>query len=356
MIDRSDNRGEKKSAKESGERHPGLENAKKRPHPKNIELGGLPAAESHRDGNGKAVYCKRACDQKNAYQVHMLRNPMKKVNLKQNIENRQPMKRFGVVLITGASSGIGRELAYALAPQAEKMVLVARRTEKIEELSADLSVRFGTSAFALSADLSVPGAAERVFAEAKSLAGSAPDMLVNDAGIGFQGDASEISVESETRMIRLNVESLTVLSKLALREMYAKRHGLVLNIASVAGFQPGPYMAAYYATKSYVLSYSEALSEEARAHGVRVIAFCPGFVDTEFHLNARSEKGFFRCLFRESPRTVAWEAVRAVLKGMNGAVVPGRFNRLVLFVERFLSRRFLVRISARILKGKNRRV
>lgn len=260
------------------------------------------------------------------------------------------MKRYRSILLTGASSGIGREIAYALAPQAESIVLVARRVERLEALAADLSLRFGVSAYALPADLSTANAAERVFEKAVELAGSPPDLLVNDAGIGFQGDASEIPVEAECRMLRLNIESLTVLSKLAIREMYAQRRGVILNVSSMAGFQPGPYMAAYYATKAFVLSYSEALAEEAKARHVRVIALAPGFVDTEFHFHAGSRKGFFRCLFRESPRTVAWEAVRAILGGASGVVVPGYFNKFVVFAERFLSRRLLVSIMSRILQ------
>lgn len=260
------------------------------------------------------------------------------------------MKRFRTILLTGASSGIGREIAYALAPQAENIVLVARRSDRLEALASDLSLRFGVSAYALPADLSVPNAAERVFEKTVELAGSSPDLLVNDAGVGFQGDASEIPMAAELQMLRLNIESLLVLSKLALGEMYAQRRGVVLNVSSMAGFQPGPYMAAYYATKAFVLSYSEALAEEAKAHRVRVIALCPGFIDTEFHFHAGSRKGFFRCLFRQSPRTVAWEAVRAVLGGASGAVVPGTFHKLIVFAERFLPRRFTTALMARILR------
>ena len=260
------------------------------------------------------------------------------------------MKRYRIVLLTGASSGIGKEIAYALASQAERIVLVARRSEKIEEIARDLSLRFGVSAFALSADLSIPGEASRVFEKTVELAGDAPDLLVNDAGVGFQGKASEIPVDAECKMLRINVESLMVLSKLALRAMEKKRRGVILNVSSMAGFQPGPYMAAYYATKAFALSYSEALAEEARNSHVRLLVLCPGFVDTEFHLHAGSQKGFFRCLFRSSAQSVAWEAVRAVLEGKSGIIVPGKFNKCLLFAERFLSRRLLVKAMACILR------
>lgn len=260
------------------------------------------------------------------------------------------MKRFRIILLTGASSGIGKEIAYALAPQSERIVLVARRTEKIEEIARDLSVRFGVVAHALSADLSVPGEASRVFEKTVELAGDSPDILVNDAGVGFQGKASEIPVDAECRMLRVNVESLMVLSKLSLQAMEKRKRGVILNVSSMAGFQAGPYMAAYYATKSFVLSYSEALAEEARNSHVRVLALCPGFVDTEFHLHASSRKGLLRCLFRSSARTVAWEAARAVLGGASGIVVPGKFDRFLLLAERFLPRCLVSRAMARILR------
>ncbi len=259
------------------------------------------------------------------------------------------MKRYRIILLTGASSGIGKELAYALAPQAERIVLVARRSERLEAIARDLSVRFGVSAFPLPADLSVPGEAARVFEKTVELVGEAPDLLVNDAGVGFQGKASEIPVDAECKMLRVNIESLMVLSKLALQAMRKKRRGVILNVSSMAGFQPGPYMAAYYASKSFVLSYSEALAEEARRFRVRVLALCPGFVDTEFHLCAGSRKGFFRCLFRSSADSVAWEAVRAILGGTSGIVVPGNINKCLLFAERLLPRRLVVKAMARIL-------
>ena len=117
------------------------------------------------------------------------------------------MKRYKALLITGASAGIGKEIAYTLAPQTENIVLVARRADKLETLAKDLSVRFGVNAFALPADLSVSGAAEQVFEKTIELVGRPPDLLVNDAGIGYSGDATEIPTESETKMVTLNIDS-----------------------------------------------------------------------------------------------------------------------------------------------------
>lgn len=263
------------------------------------------------------------------------------------------MKRYKALLITGASAGIGKEIAYTLAPQTENIVLVARRADKLETLAKDLSVRFSVNAFALPADLSVSGAAEQVFEKTIELVGRPPDLLVNDAGIGYSGDATEIPTESETKMVTLNIESLMVLCKLSLKTMYARRCGVILNVASVAGFQPGPYMAAYYASKAFVLSYSEALAEEARPYGVRVLTLCPGTVDTGFHFQAGSKRGFWRTLFSTSPEKVAWEAAKAILLGFPDRIVPGPINKAVLFVERLLPRFVVTHLTGKFLKPKD---
>ncbi|MBP5247653.1 MAG: SDR family oxidoreductase [Fibrobacter sp.] len=259
------------------------------------------------------------------------------------------MKRYKALLITGASAGIGKEIAYALAPQTDNIVLVARRADKLEALAKDLSVRFGVKAYALPADLSVSGSATQVFDKTIELVGRPPDLLVNDAGVGFSGEASEIPTESEVKMITLNVESLMVLCKLALKPMYARRSGVILNVASVAGFQPGPYMAAYYASKAFVLSYSEALAEEARPYGVRVLTLCPGTVDTEFHFFASSKRGYLRNLLSSSPQSVAWEAARAILLGFPERIVPGIVNKAVLLAERLLPRFVVTRLTGKFL-------
>lgn len=259
------------------------------------------------------------------------------------------MKRYKVLLITGASSGIGKEIAYSLSPQTEQVVLVARRSEKLEALAEDLSVRFGTKAHALAADLSLPSEAERVFEKTIELTGRPPDILVNNAGIGFCGSATEIPVEVERKMVALNVETPLVLCKLALKTMYARRKGVILNVASVAGFLPGPYMSAYFATKAFVLSYSEAISEEARAHGVRILTLCPGTVNTEFFELAGAKRGFLRRTFDKSPQAVASAAVRAILDGYPDRIVPGIPTKLLIValrlipspLARFLSGKFL---------------
>ncbi len=260
------------------------------------------------------------------------------------------MKRYKMVLLTGASSGIGKEIAYSIAPQAEKMVLVSRREELLAAIANDLNLRFGCDAFALPFDLSSPGAAEKVFERAMELAGRPPDLLVNAAGVGFCGDASEIPLDLDLRMLSLNVEVPLALCKLALKTMYARRKGVILNVSSVGGFLPGPFMASYYASKAFLLSYSEALAEEARPHGVRVLTLCPGTVDTEFFDKAGASKGFFRRHFSSSPQAVASAAVGAILRGFPDRIVPGCVNRAILVFERLMPHRFIVSLAAKFLK------
>lgn len=260
------------------------------------------------------------------------------------------MKRYKMILLTGASSGIGKEIAYSIAPQAEKMVLVARREELLSSMANDLNLRFGCDAFALPFDLSRSGAAEKVFDRAMELAGRPPDMLVNCAGVGFCGEASEIPSDLDIRTLTLNVETSLVLCKLALKTMYARRKGVILNVSSMGGFSPGPFMASYYASKAFLLSYSEALAEEARPHGVRVLTLCPGTVDTGFLDKAGAAGGLFRRLFASSPQSVASAAVGAVLRGFPDRIVPGRINRVILMFERLLPRRLIVTLAAKFLK------
>ncbi len=261
------------------------------------------------------------------------------------------MKRYQCVLITGASSGIGAKLSRCLSPHAEKIVLVARRKDRLEELAVELKSRFGTEAIVVACDLSQDGAAEALWAEVISYTGAAPDLVVNNAGAGFCGEAYEIPVDSEKTMLALNVTAPMVLCKLALKVMSARRKGVIVNVASMGAFQPGPYMAAYYASKAFVLSYTEAIAEEARVYGVRAIAVCPGYTDTDFHeLAGTSRNGVLAKIFRTSPSFVAASIADAILHGYPDVVIPGTPNNLCVLFERFLPRRLVARISGMLLK------
>ena len=194
------------------------------------------------------------------------------------------------VLVTGASVGIGRELALVFAAHGHDLVLVARSRDKLEALAHEIRQRYGRRADVIAMDLAVDGAAQRVFGETTRL-GIAVEILVNNAGTGeimTFASADPARIES---ILRLNVVALTYLTRLYLEPMVQRGRGRVLNVASVAAFQPTPRFAVYGATKSFVLSLSEALSEELSGSGVTVTALCPGFVDTDLVRHAAEALG-----------------------------------------------------------------
>jgi len=178
-------------------------------------------------------------------------------------------------VVTGASGGIGLEIARNLAAQRRPLVLVARSADKLESLAAELRQRHGIRVEVIAIDLSASRAADQVAAEIVRR-GTVVDTLVNNAGFGLFGKHVDTQLHDEQQMIDVNITALTRLTKLLLPAMVERGRGRLLNVASTAAFQPGPYMAVYYATKAYVLSYSEALAEELRGTGVTVTVLCPG--------------------------------------------------------------------------------
>ena len=188
-------------------------------------------------------------------------------------------------LVTGASAGIGRALANRFARAGHDVILVARREAILRELADALEERYGITASVVVQDLAAPRGPEQLY-ETVTERGLAVGVLVNNVGIATQGKFTDIDLDRERDQLRLDVETPTVLSKLFGREMVARGHGKILNVASSAAFQPGPFMAVYYASKAYVLSFSEAIAEELREDGVTVSVLCPGPVDTEFQERA----------------------------------------------------------------------
>jgi short-subunit dehydrogenase len=258
----------------------------------------------------------------------------------------------GTALITGASSGIGLELAKLFARDGYDLVLVARRREKLETLGEDLGRRHGIRFRAIAADLADPAApAEIVRQLAAALV--AVDIIVNNAGFGELGPFATTDLETERRMIQVNVTALTVLTKLFLPGMLARRRGRILNVASTAGFAPGPLMAVYYATKAYVISLSEALAEELRGSGVSVTVVCPGPTLTEFQAVAHMESArLFRLPGVMDAGAVARAAYAGLMRGKR-MVVPGLLNRALLLVIRLSPRGVVVRV-ARLFQEKVR--
>jgi short-subunit dehydrogenase len=254
-------------------------------------------------------------------------------------------------LVTGASSGIGLELASLAARDRHDVVLVARRRERLESIGRGLSEEFGIRATVLAHDLADPSAPEKLAREV-SERGIAVDVLVNNAGFGLWGFFAGAPLERQLEMIRVNVAALTALTGRFLPEMIARRSGRILNVASTAAFQPGPLMAVYYATKAYVLSFSEALSSETAGTGVAVTALCPGPVATGFQEAA----GIGSVpLFEPALLTKASDVARAGWDGMKRGkriVMPGLTNRILVQSERFAPRRLVTAIARRLQESR----
>ncbi len=240
------------------------------------------------------------------------------------------------VLITGASSGIGRELARCFAEGGSDIVLVARREDRLRELSKELSSRYGVQVRVLAKDLSSPHAAREITDELDRV-GIRIDVLVNNAGFGDRGAFAELGIERQLDMVQVNVGALTELTRRFLPGMIERRRGGILNVASAAAFQPGPLMSVYYATKAYVLHFSEGVAEELAGTGVAVTCLCPGPTVTEFGDEAHLEGTL---LFRMGPMNAATVA-RAGYAGFRRGkviVIPGLRNRLIAFSVRFSPR------------------
>ena len=245
-------------------------------------------------------------------------------------------------LVTGASGGIGEELARLFAADGHDLVLVARSQDKLARLAEELGAKHGVSARVLASDLARPEAPREIFEEL-SAAGLTVDALVNNAGIGSYGLFAETDLKSELDLLQINVVALTHLTKLFLPGMIARRRGYVMQVASTAAFQPGPLMAVYYASKAYVLHLSEALANECAGTGVVVSALCPGPTETGFVAAAGmgDSKLFDRAVM--DARTVAVEGYRGLLAG-KAIVIPGFRNNFLARSIGFLPRNLVTRV------------
>jgi short-subunit dehydrogenase len=247
-------------------------------------------------------------------------------------------------LITGASSGIGLELARIFAREGYNLVLVARNGDRLRQLASELEKAHGARSLILATDLTEPGAAAYVL-DQTTRAGLQLDVLVNNAGFGQYGLFAENDLEECLRQIQLNVTTLTHLTRLYLPGMIERKTGRILNVASTAAFQPGPLMAVYFATKAYVLHFSEALANELHGSGVTVTCLCPGATVTEFHKRANATGMKLLKMGAMDARTVAEDGYRALIAG-KPVVISGVKNWLVAQSVRF-SPRWLVTAIAR---------
>jgi hypothetical protein len=243
-----------------------------------------------------------------------------------------------VALITGASAGIGAEFARQLSKRGMRLVLAARRKDRLEALATELG-----NARAVEIDLGETGSANGLVADVEA-AGEHVDLLINNAGFGLKGRFSELDAARQREMIDLNIGVLTDLCRAVAPGMIERKAGGILNVASTAAFQPGPGMAVYFATKAYVLSFTEALHEELKRHGIKVSALCPGPTRTEFGAVAGfGDNGAFD---RYSADVVS--VVSAGLDGLDknrALVVPGVLNKVGAASTRFVPRKFVRKIA-----------
>ncbi|HEY0078909.1 MAG TPA: SDR family oxidoreductase [Pyrinomonadaceae bacterium] len=254
-------------------------------------------------------------------------------------------------LITGASSGIGEEFARRLAARGENLLLVARSEDKLAALCGELKREHKIEAQYVALDLTEADAPQHLFDET-SRRGLEVETLINNAGFGSMGEFTDFAPARDMEMIDLNVKALVALTHLYIRPMRERRRGTIINVASTAAFQGVPYMATYAATKAFVLSFSEALSEENRPYGIRVLALCPGSTDTNFFEVAQGERPPQSIM--QTPRQVVETALKAVERNRSH-VISGWGNFWMVEAERFAPRSLVARIAGRIVRNRHQK-
>jgi len=240
-----------------------------------------------------------------------------------------------VTVITGASAGIGAELARVFARNGHALALVARREDRLHALADEIAAAGVVRPLVIVVDLQRSDAA-RLIGEALTAQGAEPQFMVNNAGFGLVGTATTLDRAEQLAMIGVNVRTLTELS-LAFVDSLARHRGGILNVGSMAGYLPGPGMTVYYATKAFVLSFSEALHSELKSRGVRVTVLCPGPVPTEFGARAGISGSMAPAILIQSAERVAEAGYRGLMQGRR-TVVPGLINKLIILLVRYVPR------------------
>lgn len=262
------------------------------------------------------------------------------------------MQTKGNVLITGASSGIGLELAKIFARNFFNFCLVARNQNKLIEIKNELENNFNIKVKILIYDLAIPSAPFDIFNEIKN-ENIEIDILVNNAGFGTYGNFYETDLQTELNEIQVNITALTHLTKLFLKEMIKRNEGKILNVASTAAFQPGPLMAVYYATKAYVVSFSEAIANELRNTNIKITTLCPGPTKTNFQKTASLDNSR-QAMFANyvEPHKVAEYGYKALMNNKTLAIY-GLTNRIVANAVRFIPRKIVTNIARLIQEKKS---
>jgi uncharacterized protein len=250
-----------------------------------------------------------------------------------------------VTLITGASAGIGTELARIFAAEGHRVALVARRADRLASLADEIVAAGGVAPILIACDLEQTDATDKIVA-ALGAEGVEVEYVVNNAGFGLFGKAIELDRAEQLGMIAVNIRAMTDLS-LRFSDHLIRHRGGILNVSSISGFMPGPGMAVYYASKAYVLSFSEALRGELAPHGVRVTALCPGPVPSEFQARAGFEPGLDSAILNVSPSDVAKAGYRGLMANKR-AVLPGFGIKMVPFLLRLFPRGFILAAVGRL--------
>lgn len=258
------------------------------------------------------------------------------------------MSKSETVLITGASSGIGLELARIFAENGHDLILTARNESALIDLAEQLKNDHRISVAVIKKDLSQPSAPGEIY-DAVRKSNMRVSILVNNAGFGSVGLFQSADLPGQLNMIQVNVTALTHLTRLFLDDMIKAGSGKILNVASTAAFVPGPTMAVYYATKAYVLSFSEALASELEGTGITVTALCPGPTRTGFQASAGLHHPILFRLGMMTAEAVAKAGYRGLMRG-KVIVVPGLLNKFVLFAVRFLPRRLTTKVVQQVHK------
>jgi short-subunit dehydrogenase len=259
------------------------------------------------------------------------------------------MKTAGCALVTGASRGIGNHFARALAARSRDLIIVARSKDRLGQLAGELTSAFGVHVETVALDLTAAGAAaelQRVVSER----GLDVDLLVNNAGFGDKGEFLKAPLNNQSNMIRLNMLALVEITHHFLPPMIARRRGAIINVSSTAGFQPMPYVAVYAATKAFVTSFSMALAEEVRSHGVVVMTLCPGPTRTEPGTAADSQSGFPGG--PQPAEELVAEALNQIERN-GGLVVPRLINKAMAFSNRLMPLHLCAKVVARMTRPKD---
>jgi uncharacterized protein len=254
-------------------------------------------------------------------------------------------------LITGASGGIGLEFARIHASKGDNLVLVARSGDKLEKIKAELVADYKVEILNLVKDLSLRDAAVDVYNEVKSK-NIVIDYLINNAGFGDFGLFAGCSWEKQEKMISLNITALAHITRLFLPGMIERGDGKILNVASLASFQPGPTMSVYFASKAFVLSFSEAINNEVKDKGVSVTTLCPGSTESNFHAVAMGDPNLVEDRKMQTAKEVAEAGYRAMMK-KKAVVIPGFKNSFLAFSVRFFPREFITKMARRIQEGRH---